>query len=120
MAGLLPFLYADQTRRPLPIALAQDAAGATDRAGPSPTGAFCLALGQMPPTEIAQVLRRREVRSKVVVPASLLNLTPQQARELREEGALGRTVLPLSWFLPGAEWEPIIAKMALEATDTHR
>ena len=103
MRGLLPFLYCDLARCSIPVAFAQDAAGATSPEGLSPTGAFCLAVGRVPRTEIETVLARREVRSKVIVPASLMQLTPATLGEIRSEGALGRTVLPLSWFSEGAD-----------------
>ena len=110
MRGLLPFLYCDLARRSIPVAFAQDAAGATGPEGLSPTGAFCLAVGRVPRTEIEAVLARREVRSKVIVPSSLMQLTPATLGELRSEGALGRTVLPLAWFSEGADWEQVLAR----------
>lgn len=110
MRGLLPFLYCDLARCSIPVAFAQDAAGATSPQGLSPTGAFCLAGGRVPRTEIETVLDRREVRSKVIVPSSIMQLTPATLGEIRSEGALGRTVLPLAWFSEGADWEQVLAR----------
>ena len=41
---------------------------------------------------------RRRVRSNIVVPASLLNLSFATAREFRAEGCFCRTALPAAWF----------------------
>ena len=42
--ALLPFLKGNQNNKHQRVALAQNAACATDRAGPPPTGTFCMAL----------------------------------------------------------------------------
>ena len=53
---------------------------------------------------------RRETRTKAVVPTSLYNVTADSVASQRQDGALGRTVLPLSWFLPGAAWDLVLAR----------
>ena len=64
------------------------------------TGAFCLALGRFTKVEISRTLQRRETRSKIAAPVSLLNLTNELVVARRDEGTLGRTILPLQWFVP--------------------
>ena len=74
------------------------------------TGAFCLALGRFAKAEISHTLQRRETRSKIAAPVSLLSLTSQLVSARREAGTLGRTILPLKWFVPEADWTLVLAR----------
>ena len=84
MLGFLPCIRADQGRRTCPLVLAQDAAGPAPGVPSMRNGAFRLAASLREGAEVAEVLRRRELRSKVVVPVSLNNLSFAAARELRD------------------------------------
>ncbi len=110
MLGVLPYRRACKHRRTTPMGLAQDAAGPAAGVPSMQNGAFCLAASVRPIAEVAAVLRRREVRSKIVVPASLLNLPFATARELRAEGCLGRTVLPAAFFYKDNQWSLLLAR----------
>ena len=45
-----------------------------------------------------------------VVPTRLHNVTADSIAAQRQDGALGRTVLLVSWFLPGAAWDLVLAR----------
>ena len=110
MLGGLPYLGACQHRRTTPLVLAQDAAGPAAGVPGMQNSAFFLAASVRPVAEVAAVLRRREVRSKIVAPASLLNLSFAIARELGAEGCLGTTVVPAAWFQKDNQWSLLLAR----------
>ena len=60
-----------------------------------------MAVGSFPVGDISTVLRRRETRTKITVPASLMHLTADDVIKQRDLDLLGRTVVPLRWFMPG-------------------
>ena len=62
MLGLLPLLQLNVARACIPVVLAQDAAGPTAD-NRMRNGAFCLAIGAPPPSQIRKVLMRCEVKS---------------------------------------------------------
>ena len=119
MLGVLPYLRACQHRRTTPLVLAQDADGPAGGVPGMQNGAFCLAASVRLVAEVAAVLRRREVRSKIVVPASLLNLSFATARELRAEGCIGRTVLPAVCFEKDNQWPLLLARRWRRALKIH-
>ena len=110
LLALLPYIRSDQARTTFPVVLAQDAAGPARGKEGLHTGAFCLALGRFATAEISRTLRRRETRSKIAAPVSLLHLTPELVAAQRTEGTLGRTIPLLQWFVTGADWTLVLAR----------
>ena len=105
--GILPLLSLRINRPVCPLVLAQDAAGATQD-GRCPTGAFCLAVGRFPFSEVSAAALRCEARGR-----SQLSDTWDcrlQVSDLTWLSTLPRTILPTSWFTPAADWELLLAR----------
>jgi hypothetical protein len=106
MRGLLPLLRADLSRPLSDTVLAQDAAGPSEDAA-CRTGAFCLAAGTPPSSDIAVLGRRLELQGKAILPIHKLD---SDIGLICGTSVVPRTILPASWFSDDAGWELLLAR----------
>lgn len=125
--GILPFLQHDCCRRALPVVVAQNAAGPCS-ISKHKYGAYCVAAGTPPTSDISMLLRQQWAKTKAHIPHShdtnfsmhdLLAMTPFERgsplggfADSYATQLLRRMHLPRSWFDESADitWHTLQAK----------